>query len=314
MTDRLSAFRKFNAFVLGYTVLVVLWGAYVRATGSGAGCGGHWPLCNGEVVPRDPAAATMIEFAHRVMSALSVLLVGALIYRAFRLFPRGHRARRFAALGGVFLALEAMLGAGLVVFGFVADNASAGRAFYLAAHLANTLILLGVIALTGHFAVPEPCPLTLAGKPKLVLAALPVAMLLCVTGALAAFGDTLLLTADTGAQSGGFSLGSVASSLVQLRLIHPPVALAAGAFLLMVALRALKFRPTPQVRAHVIAVMVLVFVQLIAGAVNIALKAPVWMQLLHLLLADLLWLALVVLVALTFTDRLTLKDQIAREA
>ena len=83
---------------------------------------------------------------------------------------------------------------------------------------------------------------------------------------------------------------------------------------MLAALRALKFRPTPQVRAHVIAVMLLVFVQLIAGAVNIALKAPVWMQLLHLFLADLLWLALVVLVALTFTDRLTLKDQIAREA
>ncbi len=313
MADRLRSFRRFNAIVLGYTILVVLWGAFVRATGSGAGCGGHWPLCNGDVVPRDPAAATIIEFTHRIMSALSILLVGWLIIRAFRLFPRGHRVRRYATLAGIFLALEALLGAGLVLFGFVADNASAGRAFYLAAHLANTLILLGVIALTGLFAIETPSPLTLTGKPKIVLAALPVAMLLCLTGALAAFGDTLLLSTSITAAEDHPSFGRVASGLIQLRVLHPPVAISAGAFLLMAALRALKFNSTPQVRTHVFAVMGLIFAQWIAGALNIALKAPVWMQILHLFLADLLWLALVVLVALTFSDRLTLKDQIARE-
>jgi protoheme IX farnesyltransferase len=201
-----------------------------------------------------------------------------------------------------------------MVFGFPGGRASAVHAIYPVVYLANTLILLGIIALTGLFAVESPYALTLAGKPKLVLAALPVAMLVCITGALAASGQPPIPPADITADAAGPSFGRVASGLVPLRLIHPPVALSAGAFLLLAALRAFKFRPTPQVRTHVIGLVALVLVQLMAGAVNIALKTPVWVQLLHLLLAYVLWLGLVVLVAVTCTDRLTLKDQIARKA
>jgi heme a synthase len=63
--------RRFAIFawaVLAYNLAVVLWGAYVRATGSGAGCGNHWPLCDGPVTPQTPAGATIIEFTHRVTS------------------------------------------------------------------------------------------------------------------------------------------------------------------------------------------------------------------------------------------------------
>ena len=44
-------FTRFAWLTLGFLILVILWGAFVRATGSGAGCGNHWPLCNGVVVP-----------------------------------------------------------------------------------------------------------------------------------------------------------------------------------------------------------------------------------------------------------------------
>jgi len=107
MEGRILNFRQYAWLVLVYTLLVILWGAYVRATGSGAGCGGHWPLCNGQVVPRSPAAETIIEYTHRLMSGLSLILVGGLVFRAFRVFPRGHRARRFAVLSGLFLLVEA---------------------------------------------------------------------------------------------------------------------------------------------------------------------------------------------------------------
>ena len=61
-------FTRFAWAVLAYNVLVILWGALVRATGAGAGCGSHWPLCNGVVLPRSPTAATLIELTHRLTS------------------------------------------------------------------------------------------------------------------------------------------------------------------------------------------------------------------------------------------------------
>jgi len=312
MEERILKFRKYAWLVLVYTLLVILWGAYVRATGSGAGCGGNWPLCNGQVVPRSPAAETVIEYTHRLMRGLSLILVGGLIFQAFRVFPRGHRARRFAVLSGLFLVVEALLGAGLVWLGFVAHNASIGRAFYMPAHLTNTLVLLAVIALTAWSARESVPPLKFRGKPKVMLAAVPVALVLYVTGALAALGDTLYPLASAAAGMRQETADS-ASMLLRLRMLHPAVALVVGAFLLMTALAALKSRPTPQVRRHAIGLMGMVFVQLVAGASNLALLAPVWMQIVHLLLADLLWIALVILLAEAFAERPGLKHQLARE-
>ena len=74
----MTRLARFAWLVLAWNVVVILWGAFVRATGSGAGCGAHWPLCNGELVPRAPALETMIEFTHRATSGLALLLVLAL--------------------------------------------------------------------------------------------------------------------------------------------------------------------------------------------------------------------------------------------
>jgi len=286
-------FTRFAYLVLAYTLLVVLWGAYVRATGSGAGCGSHWPLCNGEVIPRAPEAATRIEFTHRVTSGLSLLLVAALAVWAFRAFPRAGRVRKFALLSGVFLVIEAVLGAGLVLLEYVAHNASPGRAWYLSAHLVNTQLLLAMLLLTAwysHRAHP-PRP---ANRPRLIAAALPAALLISVTGAVAALGDTLILgAAAAGAHPA--DAAAAAGGLVRLRLLHPFIAILAGAFLIWAALGAAARERNAVARQARVLVAALVLVQWGAGLVNVILKAPVWMQLLHLLLANALWLALVIL-------------------
>src|SRR5215813_13700333 len=81
---KLDRFAKYTWFALAFNLLVIVWGAYVRASGSGAGCGSHWPLCNGEVIPGSPTIKTVIEFSHRLSSGLALLLVvGALVW-AFR--------------------------------------------------------------------------------------------------------------------------------------------------------------------------------------------------------------------------------------
>ena len=286
-------FTRFAYLILAYTLLVVLWGAYVRATGSGAGCGSHWPLCNGEVIPRAPEAATRIEFTHRVTSGLSLLLVAALAVWAFRAFPRAGRVRKFALLSGVFLVIEAVLGAGLVLLEYVAHNASPGRAWYLSAHLVNTQLLLAMLLLTAwysHRAHP-PRP---ANRPRLIAAALPAALLISVTGAVAALGDTLILgAAAAGAHPA--DAAAAAGGLVRLRLLHPFIAILAGAFLIWAALGAAARERNAVARQARVLVAALVLVQWGAGLVNVILKAPVWMQLLHLLLANALWLALVIL-------------------
>src|SRR6476659_5638930 len=194
--QRYDAFRRFAWGVLAYNVLVVLWGAYVRASGSGAGCGSHWPLCNGEVVPLAPKIETVIEFVHRVTSGLAVMSAAALWLWSFRVFPRGHRGRKAAALSIVFLMMEALLGAGLVLFRYVAQDASAGRALYLSAHLINTQLLLGMLTATAWLA-GQGGEVRRSGAAR--RAVLWVTLATGVTGALAALGDTLYPSASMAA-------------------------------------------------------------------------------------------------------------------
>ena len=290
-----ALYRRFSQCawgVLAYNMLVVLWGAFVRATGSGAGCGDRWPLCNGVMVPRAPRIETIIEFTHRATSGLAIVGVAALCFWAFRLFPRGHRARTCAALSVVFLFAEALLGAGLVLFQYVERNASAGRAAYLSAHLVNTQILLAMLTLTAWFgSSPESHPWR--GAPKLLVAALPVAIVVAVSGALAALGDTLFPAASVAAGMRQ-EFSQAASALLRLRVVHPVMAVVGAVVLLAAAVAAMRSNRPRAVRMGNI-LTVLVFLQLAAGAVNIVLLAPVWMQILHLLLANLSWVALIVL-------------------
>src|SRR5512133_1282716 len=115
-----SRFSRFAWAVLVYNLAVVAWGAFVRASGSGAGCGRHWPMCNGVVVPRSPSAATMIEFSHRLSSGLALVLVVALAVAAFRVYPKRHAVRRAAAASVALMLTEALVGAGLVLLSLVA--------------------------------------------------------------------------------------------------------------------------------------------------------------------------------------------------
>ncbi len=281
--------------VLAYNVLVVLWGALVRATGSGAGCGGHWPLCNGDVIPNLHTTATIIEYTHRLMSGLAILAVGGMWLWSRRVFPRGHRARWWAGLAAVLLAIEALLGAGLVLFDYVAHNASVGRGFYLAAHLANTELLLAALTMTAWIATRGRA-LSRAAVPGTLQAALPLTVALSMTGALAALGDALFPAASFAAGLAQ-EFAPAAHLLQRLRLSHPLVAVPVGFFLLYAASSAVRARPSAAVKRMAAAVAGLALAQLAAGALNVALAAPVWMQIVHLLLANLLWIALVLLTA-----------------
>jgi len=144
------ALRRFAWGVLAYFIAVILWGTLVRATGSGAGCGNHWPLCNGTVIQHSASVETIIEFTHRITSGLSLFAVVGLAVWTFAGTVRGHLARRAAVASVAFTLIEAILGALLVKLGYTAGSQSPLRPAFLALHLTNTLLLLAALTLTAH--------------------------------------------------------------------------------------------------------------------------------------------------------------------
>jgi cytochrome c oxidase assembly protein subunit 15 len=300
------ALRRFSWAVLVYFIAVILWGALVRATGSGAGCGDHWPLCNGTLMQHSPRVDTMIEFTHRITSGISFFSAVGLLVWVFAGTVRGHLARVAAVASVAFTLIEAILGALLVKLGLTAHSQSPFRAPYLALHLANTLLLLAALTLTAHFLGREHGyrreTVALVAP---VRASLGIVVLLVVgvTGSLAALGDTLFPAHSlSSALAQDFAGGT--NWLVRWRWTHPTVAFLASIFLIWLLVRAAQRSSHWDNRSLSALVLILLAAQYVLGVLDVFLLAPVWLQIAHLLGADALWAALVVL-----TARLTLQPK-----
>jgi len=274
----------YAATALGLMVLVILWGAVVRATGSGAGCGNHWPLCNGDFFPHHPRLATVIEFTHRSMSGVITALVAGVVAWTFAARPRGHRARRAAVASGVLLITEALLGAVLVKGGYVENNASNMRVAMQCIHFTNTMLLLAALTLTWWWLRERMQAALPATARAAAWAALAATVVVGATGSVAALADTLFPSPSLRA---GLmeDFAAHAPLLVRMRWVHPAAAVVGlgCALWLGVRLRSTAGRW----------VVALVLVQIALGGMDVLLLAPTWMQLLHLLGADIYWIALV---------------------
>jgi heme A synthase len=291
---KMTNFARYGWGVLGYNLLVILWGAFVRATGSGAGCGSHWPLCNGELIPQAPAVETLIELSHRMSSGIALVLMVVLLWWAMRAYPSRHRVRIGAVYSMVFLLLEALIGAGLVLFEYVAANVSLARAYWMAGHLINTFLLLAALALTAWWATGGSA-LRVRGQGLigwLLGIALASMLLLGADGGITALGDTLVLTAGISPAE-----SAIVAGLVNLRIYHPILAIVVGLWVMLTARVVIAVRPGWATQRFGRWVIGLFVGQLLLGALNVALKAPVWIQLTHLLLADTIWITLVLLAA-----------------
>ncbi len=301
---KLSRFASYAWSVVVYNLGVILWGAYVRASGSGAGCGDHWPLCNGEVIPRIPAIETLVEFTHRITSGLALVSVIGLIIWAFRIYPHGHIVRRGAAFSVIFMVTEALLGAGLVLFELVASNESVARVFSMSAHLINTFLLVAALTVTAAWASGLPRP-RLRGQGQLMITlyiGLGLAVLIGVTGAVIALGDTLFFAylAKGGSET---TLSAFVATLKQLRIVHPMVAVLSSIYLGVLAWQVARLRPNPAAVPLAWALTILIGIQMIVGVLNVYLKVPIVIQLIHLLLADLIWMSMVLICANAVAER-----------
>jgi cytochrome c oxidase assembly protein subunit 15 len=293
------ALRRFAWAVLVYFIAVIVWGGLVRATGSGAGCGNHWPLCNGTVMQHSARVDTMIEFTHRITSGISFFSAVGLLIWTFAGTVRGHLARAASMAAVAFTLVEAILGALLVKLGLTAQSQSPLRAPYLALHLTNTLLLLAALTMAAHFLSRSSGYLRRDIRlvaPAGAIAGVAMVMVVGVTGSLAALGDTLFpATSLRSALSTDFS--STSGWLLRWRWTHPAVALAASIFLIWILVRSAKNSRHWDNRGLSALVLVLLAVQYLLGLLDVVLLAPVWLQVGHLLGADVLWAALVVLTA-----------------
>ena len=310
--QRRKWFARFAWALLAYNIPVILWGAYVRVSFSGDGCGAHWPLCNGQVLPQHMAAPMAIEFAHRMMTSLDVFGSVVLCAWSFLSFQRRHAVRFYAVLSLVFLFIEALLGAGLVLLRYVAHNQSAGRAVYLSAHLTNTMLLLGALAITARLAGSGR---EYAGFDHLSFRyanALLVTVFVSITGAVTALGDTLFPASSltAGLQQ---DWASASSLLLRLRVVHPAIAILGAAYLVWVAVTFLRQSEDPGVRNAGSRVLTVTLLQLAIGALNVTLLAPIWIQMFHLLMADVLWIAVVLMVMEAGAEQRRITGVIASE-
>jgi len=302
------ALRRFAWGVLVYFVIVFLGGTLVRATGAGAGCGDHWPLCNGTVVQHHPRVDTIIEFTHRIMSGWSLFAVLGLLWWTIAGTARGHLARVAAFAAVAFTVIEAILGALLVKLGLTAQSQSPIRPAYLSLHLSNTLLLLAALTLTAHLLSRSKG--FMRGGVRLVapfgaVVTVLVVMVVGVTGSLAALGDTLFPESSLSrALAQDFSAAS--GWLVRWRWMHPTVAILASVFLIWLLVRAAKDKTNWDNRPLTRRIVLLLAVVYTLGALDVVLLAPLWIQVAHLLAADTLWASLVVL-----TARLTLQPRAA---
>jgi cytochrome c oxidase assembly protein subunit 15 len=285
--------HRYDPWVLAllfYTLLVIVWGAWVRISKSGDGCGDTWPLCRDQWIPTVSHLPTWIEFSHRLTSGLFGIFVLVATIAAFRIFPRGHRARTFAVATLFFTVTEALLGANLVLAGLVKDNASVQRAAIMSLHFLNSLLLTGSVTLLWFFSRADRWQRTIVARQyKLLLLGLGLAVLLIgMTGTIAALSTTLFpshsllegLTEDLNGQA-HFS--------VRYRWTHPALAIGLGSllFLALTLLRSAPWRSPLKGKLPFFVLFALAF-----GMMTLLSLSPVWMKLVHLLIAHGVWILL----------------------
>lgn len=287
-------YRRLAWAVLWFTVAVILGGAVVRATGSGAGCGESWPRCDGQIIPLSLTAERLVEFTHRMMTFGLAILLGALAIWTVRGTRPGEPVRAALAWSAVFFLGEVLIGAALVLFGWVDDDASVGRLVVVPLHLVNTLFLIGSLAVTAHLASGgRRLRVDLSrSQDRLLLAGGVIMVVIAASGALNALADTLF-PAESVLEGLRAEFGATAPFLVRLRTLHPLIAIAGGIAVILIVRHPVLADPgAARLRAVIVAI---VGVQFLIGLINVILLTPLETQVIHLLVADVLWISFVLL-------------------
>ena len=249
------------------TYLLIVLGAVVRITGSGLGCGEHWPLCNGHLFPPLNDIGTVIEWSHRLVAALVTILVVGLAIPGLAPGVRESKAR-YVALG--LLVVQILLGAITVKLAL--------PAWTVVLHLGTAMLLLATLLI---IATSSPGRAFLLQRGTLVI--VPLAFVTVLFGA---------LTANLGAAAacGGFPLcnGQVWTSAGSLAVIHWTHRLLAYALAIVAVIWAKRSRQTGAAL-----VLVMIAVQIIVGATMVLNGLPRVLQATHVAVGAAVWASVV---------------------
>lgn len=300
MRQKLSRFAKYAWVLLAYNMVVILWGVFLRASKSGDGCGQHWLTCHGEIVPSAPELKTIIEFSHRIMSALDGLMVLILVGWAFSIWYRSREEAsrsilQTSAATMFFVLTEGAIGAGLVLTGNTAETLTAARPFWMAGHLVNTFILLAFLTLTARRA-SGGLPLRYRIESKYLVALIigvAAIFLVGITGSIAAL-SSMVFPSETLTESIAKDFSETSNMLLRLRLLHPISAILTSVFLIFLTGWLTKERGNdPRVSRWSSILALLILAQIAFGAATLLMLAPIVMQLGHLLFAEAIWIVYV---------------------
>ena len=312
---KLSRFAKYAWFVLAYNIVVIVWGVFLRASKSGDGCGQHWLTCHGEIIPSAPELKTVIEFSHRITSGLDGFIVLALVVWAFLAWRSGKSAKtktvlKTAVASLVFVITEALVGAGLVLTGNTAEALTAARPFWMAGHLINTFILLAFLSLTAWFASGGK-RFDFRAQPKILLllgGAVAGILLIGLSGSVAAL-SSMLFPSETLSEGIAKDFSATSNILLRLRVSHPILSVAVGGYLIFLASWVKnKFAAFSSVVRWANALSLLVFIQFASGVVTLLTLAPIVMQIIHLFLADAVWISFVLMSAGVLAERAAIEN------
>jgi heme A synthase len=301
---KMSPFAKYAWFALAYNVVVIVWGVFLRASKSGDGCGQFWLTCNGELIPSAPQFKTVIEFSHRMTTAVDGIVMLVLLGWAIWLWRSDRTMRNrqilYAAVGSMFFVItEAAVGAGLVLTGNTAEAITDTRPLWAIGHLANTFILLTFLTLTAWFATKERRLASMPNAKTAGLIAIAVIGLLLVgsSGALAALSN-MLFPSQSISEGIAKDFSESSDLILRLRLSHPVLSILTSVYIIFIAgwLKALVPDDADTAWWSKL-VSILIMVQVAFGGATLLTLGPIVMQLGHLLLADLVWISFVLLVA-----------------
>jgi heme A synthase len=301
---KLNKFAKYAWLVLAYNLVVILWGVFLRASLSGDGCGEHWVTCGGEFIPSAPQLKTQIEFFHRITTTIAgfaviILLISAIVKWFKEKSTQNKLILKMSLASLIFIIIEGIIGGLLVLTGNTAANWTPTRPFWMAAHLVNTFTLVAVLVLTAWFGSGGKS-FSLSKLPRkeaiLFVVAILGIFLVGMSGSIAAL-SSMLFPSSTLSEGIAKDFSATSHYLLRLRVFHPILSVSLGLFLLLLAVWVKREVDNLWVNRWANVLSLLVLLQFVSGAITLFLLAPIVMQLIHLFLADAVWIAFVLMSA-----------------
>ncbi len=267
--------------VLLFCLCIILWGAWVRISHSGDGCGPNWPDCQGEyLIDKTAPAKTWIEWTHRASTSVFGILVILLLLSAFIKFPKKHPVRKSSLCILFFTITEALIGAILVKFHLTGNNFSPLRVLTMNLHLINSLLLTCSLFLCWRFSFNKVFSFS---HRKYFPIFILIFFVIAFFGSISALSATLF---PSHSLIEGFLRDFHPDSnwLIRLRWLHPVLAILLGGGFAVYCHKFFKNKKTGQKDKSLILFTACLGLALLSGILNLFLLSPVFLKLSHLLI------------------------------